>query len=85
MGGGEIVQLAFFLPGGGLGGRQNLGEGGWSKLGGGGALDSVYFPIYPKNFPPAAGQKSIKIFLGGGLGGDPAPPPPQVKKTLLYS
>ena len=36
-------------------------------------LDSVYFPIYPKNFPPAAGQKSIKMFGG-------ETPPPRKKK-----
>jgi hypothetical protein len=45
----------------------------WSKSLGGGLgskslerpLDSVLFPIFQKNFPPAAGQKSIKI-IGDG-------------------
>ena len=48
----------------------------------GGPLDSVYFPIYPKNFPSRRAKNPLKCL--GGLGGDPSSltPPPQEKKTL---
>ena len=75
--------LAFFLLGGGGAWGEGKILGGWSKLGG--PLDLVYFLIYmyPKIFPPVAGQKSIKMFGKGAWEETPLPPPLSKKNAIL--